>query len=409
MRGRSCAAVAVGLLIALPSAGHDVQVDLEFWGGFPDPRAVRCQRAITRAATLCVARSIATRASCFDDAVDGFFCDEGAAQARAADERARAVALIGRRCSDELVQSLSFSDVADVQQDVDAACRAVEQAALSAFYGPAITQGAVSELVDPADRACVKATGRFGARALRRALRIQHHALGHIAARDMTPAEKQSVIDLAAGRTAQALAMAGRRLGPSCAASGFRDTYGREAATLLETVAGQAGCVAESATTQGELTCPIPFCGNAMQESPLEACDDGNAVDGDGCDQSCRTDDCDAFDGTFALIQQAIFENKECTNAACHGSAAQQGGLDLTPGVAYGNLIDAASSTSAFPRIEPGSPLESYLWLKLAAATYPDDYADQIQLAAMPSGFPALSPDELEAVRIWILDGAPKN
>ena len=51
------------------------------------------------------------------------------------------------------------------------------------------------------------------------------------------------------------------------------------------------------------------------------------------CDQT--------FDGTFALIQSAIFERHGCTSAACHDAATASGGLDLTAGVSYDNLVDA--------------------------------------------------------------------
>ena len=43
------------------------------------------------------------------------------------------------------------------------------------------------------------------------------------------------------------------------------------------------GCQADCTQT------PIPVCGNGLLEGN-EACDDGNAVDGDGCDSDCRTE-----------------------------------------------------------------------------------------------------------------------
>lgn len=123
--------------------------------------------------------------------------------------------------------------------------------------------------------------------------------------------------------------------------------------------------------------------------------------------------DCDQqFDSTFALIQKAIFENKGCTSAACHDRSAQ-GGLDLSPEVAYENLVDRpAKSVPAelhrgLKRVTPGRKAESLLWLNLASATLPEQW--RAPLRPMPLGFPPLTADELEAVRLWIEEGATRS
>ena len=61
------------------------------------------------------------------------------------------------------------------------------------------------------------------------------------------------------------------------------------------------------------------------------------------------------FDSTFALIQGAIFERRGCTSALCHDASAS-GGLNLTAGVAYDNLVDApvqsiAAAAEPAPRL----------------------------------------------------------
>ena len=43
-----------------------------------------------------------------------------------------------------------------------------------------------------------------------------------------------------------------------------------------------------------------------------------------------------------------------CTTDLCHGSA-KQGGLDLSPDVAYENLFEVPSTASEFPRVNPGT------------------------------------------------------
>ncbi len=113
-----------------------------------------------------------------------------------------------------------------------------------------------------------------------------------------------------------------------------------------------------------------------------------------------------SFASTFDAIQEVIFERHGCTQQVCHGSAAQ-GGLELTRGVAYRNLLDAPSQGSALRRIVPGDNDRSYLWLKLAASTRPGTVS--VGGAPMPLGLPPLSEDELELVRLWIYAGAPES
>lgn len=122
---------------------------------------------------------------------------------------------------------------------------------------------------------------------------------------------------------------------------------------------------------------------------------------------------CDkTYDNTYDLIQDAIFEQHGCTDAACHGAAAQ-GGLDLRAGVSYDNLIDKAPASvpadiiPGLARVTPGQKDLSLLWYNLAAATLPEEW--QAPLRAMPLALPPLSVDELEAMRLWIDQGAPRN
>jgi hypothetical protein len=122
----------------------------------------------------------------------------------------------------------------------------------------------------------------------------------------------------------------------------------------------------------------------------------------DPTDPGCE----DSFDSTFAAIQTVVFERHGCTQDACHGSA-RQGGLDLRPDAAYASLIEVASQGSTLARVVPGSPDRSYFFHKLAASTRPGSFT--ISGSPMPSGLPALSEEELEAIRIWIKGGAPEE
>lgn len=115
---------------------------------------------------------------------------------------------------------------------------------------------------------------------------------------------------------------------------------------------------------------------------------------------------CDEFDSSFQAIQRVIFEGHGCTAAACHGEQ-RAGDLDLRPDTAYENLVDAAASGSGLARVQPGTATESYLYLKLAAATEPGSV--EIAGSPMPVGQSALSASELAAVQLWIKKGAPET
>lgn len=127
---------------------------------------------------------------------------------------------------------------------------------------------------------------------------------------------------------------------------------------------------------------------------------------------AAAAEDCrESYDSTFDLIQAAIFERTGCTSATCHTSDAAAGGLDLSAGAAYDNLVDAAVHSVAVRagvrRVVPAKKESSLLWLNLAAATLPDMWRAPLQ--PMPLGFPPLSLDELELIRLWIEGGAPRH
>lgn len=130
---------------------------------------------------------------------------------------------------------------------------------------------------------------------------------------------------------------------------------------------------------------------------------------------AAAAEDCEnnngSFDSTFELIQAAIFERNGCTSALCHGAAPGAGGLDLRAEVAYDNLVDVAAQSVTIPpwtRVLAGQPSASLLWINLAAKTLPGQH--QAPLRPMPlDPQPALTEDELEALRLWIKAGAPRT
>jgi len=132
------------------------------------------------------------------------------------------------------------------------------------------------------------------------------------------------------------------------------------------------------------------------------------------------SEDCNGTGGTtyastWEAIQKTIFTRYDCANDLCHGSA-KQGALDLRPEVAYANLIETPSSeVPSLPRVEPGDERRSYLWLKLLAKTDPGSLPSylppgvQVLYSPMPNNTAALTPDELEALRLWIYATAPEQ
>jgi hypothetical protein len=115
---------------------------------------------------------------------------------------------------------------------------------------------------------------------------------------------------------------------------------------------------------------------------------------------------CPTFDSTFEAIQTVVFEQAGCANSLCHG-AAKQGGLDLTPLNAYDSLMNNASEGSTLALVNPRNPSLSYLYQKLSAKTFPGSYS--ISGSPMPSAGAAISAGQLQAIRLWIEAGAPRE
>jgi len=133
-----------------------------------------------------------------------------------------------------------------------------------------------------------------------------------------------------------------------------------------------------------------------------------SVVHGVGSPHAALAQDCESgtFSSTFELIEKAIFQRHGCTDDLCHGDAVS-GGLDLRPGAAYESLVDVdAQSVPGYKRIVAGQTAPSLFWINLAAKTRPNEW--RAPLRAMPADpQPALSEEELEALRLWIEKGAP--
>jgi cysteine-rich repeat protein len=141
------------------------------------------------------------------------------------------------------------------------------------------------------------------------------------------------------------------------------------------------------------------MCGDGI-EGVFEECDDGNKDDGDGCDASCRIEGDPGLEPTLASIQLNIF-TPIC--AVCHFP----GGTGPMPlhneDASYDSLLlFPFSFTCAVRRVDPGNPDGSCLVLKIEGST-------QASGAPMPPPPAApLSQEEIDTIREWILQGAPR-
>ena len=109
---------------------------------------------------------------------------------------------------------------------------------------------------------------------------------------------------------------------------------------------------------------------------------------------------------TYEALQVKLFEAQGCTDSACHG-VESAGGLNLTAEVSYDQLVEVASQGSSLMRVEPGDRERSYLYQKLYAALAPDEV--QVAGSVMPIGRPPIPQRLLDALRLWIYAGAPRE
>lgn len=120
----------------------------------------------------------------------------------------------------------------------------------------------------------------------------------------------------------------------------------------------------------------------------------------------CAGDGPAANTGTdwFSRLQRDVFD-VNCLSAGCHNPQNQAGGLVLSEGFSYDDLVNAqptnpAAQSEGLERVIPFDTARSFLLIKL---TNPGPG----QGDRMPQGAAPLSAEDLDVVTQWILAGAP--
>ena len=96
---------------------------------------------------------------------------------------------------------------------------------------------------------------------------------------------------------------------------------------------------------------------------------------------------------------------KSCAVKGCHVAPKPKVGVNLLPGQAYDNLVSRPSVQSDLPRVTPGKVEQSYLWYKLQGTQEQVGKGKQMP----PTARLALTDEEMELLRRWIEQGAPKR
>jgi cysteine-rich repeat protein len=280
------AALAAALLMQLcssPGKAHQAPIPIAVWGGFVPPD-VRCQRVISRTAAQCASTAWAASDACFQAQLNGNACDTRATQAAIDAAHGAALTVVEKACGQVDVASLGYSTMVDVDIDVDVFCQELQDAMVSAVYGPALRRGPL-HAVDATTRACLNATTESSERLLQLAFRMRRRVLDRIANVRVGPSVKFALIKRSTMNIQRAQGLLQTRLAAAC--PDFAAVYGRSPAVFLTLVAQRADCLSGRTYVQDYVVCPESICGNGMQEH-AEQCDDGNTAGGDGCSAVCQ-------------------------------------------------------------------------------------------------------------------------
>lgn len=121
-----------------------------------------------------------------------------------------------------------------------------------------------------------------------------------------------------------------------------------------------------------------------------------------GCEHADPVGPGETVEPTLSSIQENIFSTS-CALSGCHAGSSPQQGLNLSAGQARANLVNVQSQERpSLKRVDPGSPDNSYLIHKVEGRS-------SIVGQQMPLGQQPLSEEKIDALRMWIEEGAPDN
>ncbi len=109
---------------------------------------------------------------------------------------------------------------------------------------------------------------------------------------------------------------------------------------------------------------------------------------------------CNGLEPRLECIQEMIL-TPSCALSGCHDTGTASLNLILEAGFSHSSLSGRSSVSQPLVQlIEPGSPDDSFLVIKLEASD------PRMAGSPMPRNSPALSASEIQAIRDWIANGA---
>jgi hypothetical protein len=135
----------------------------------------------------------------------------------------------------------------------------------------------------------------------------------------------------------------------------------------------------------------------------------GCAGSGGGGGQGTPTATCKPPAGgatvSFVGNIQPLFD-RSCALPACHIPPVPGGGLDLTAGRSYAQLVGVKSTEVNLLRVKRGDTDHSYLVRKIEGGP---NISGLPMPQGCPTALPCLTPDEVQAIRQWITECAPST